>query len=140
MTNDIPITINQIKSSYTIHLGNTYPWQIDNTQTGPNGEIIYKSGNQGYSSSSSTMTIIIKDYFEFKLKVKSDGESSYDYLTISNLDTTSVKWSGSGNQGSWQDVLYSEISAGEHTITITYRKDNSVDYATDSGYIYIQEL
>jgi hypothetical protein len=42
------------------------------------------------------MYITIDGYSEFKLKVKTYGESNYDYLTVSELDKTPTRGNSTG--------------------------------------------
>jgi hypothetical protein len=90
-----------------------------------------------------TMYIDITGYSEFSIYIRSNAESSYDYVTVSELDSTSVKKSTSGNQNSgtsissYTKVTYTGIDGGSHRITVTYRKDSSVNSGSDRGYLLI---
>lgn len=108
------------------------------------------TGSYHVSNGVSTMYITIDGYSEFKLKVKTYGESNYDYLTVSELDKTPTRgnstggssgniWTGYGKSSAstWYDVIFSNIDGKEHTITIMYSKDDSVNNGDDRGYVEI---
>ena len=89
------------------------------------------------------MYIDIDGYSEFSIYVRSDAESSYDYVTVSELDSTTQKMSTSGKQNSgtaisnYTKVTYTGIDGGKHRITIIYKKDSSQHSGTDRGYLII---
>ena len=89
------------------------------------------------------MYIDITGYTEFSIYIRSDAESTYDYVTVSELDSTTQKMSTSGNQNSgtaisnYTKVTYTGIDGGSHRITVTYRKDGSVNKGADRGYLII---
>jgi hypothetical protein len=100
------------------------------------------------------MFIDIFGYSTFKLYVRSNAESNYDYVMVSQLDqdlshntsytnSTLVKYSTRGNQNAgtaisnYTLVEFTGIDNGEHRITIIYRKDSSSNSGTDQGYVLI---
>jgi hypothetical protein len=95
------------------------------------------------------MYIDIKGYETFTIYVRSDAESSYDYVEVSNLDaditssTSNIKTTTKSNQNSgtalssYTKVEFTNIDGGQHRIMVTYRKDVSVDSGDDKGYVLI---
>jgi hypothetical protein len=92
------------------------------------------------------MYIDIEGYSEFKFYIRSNGESSYDYVRVGTLDkdpSSSVYVSTKGKQnsdttiGSYTLVTFNNIDEGAHRIIIDYRKDSSQDSGTDRGYVLI---
>jgi hypothetical protein len=90
-----------------------------------------------------TMYIDFDGYETFSLYVRSDAETSCDYVIVSELDSTTEKISTSGNQNSgtaisnYSLVTYTNIDGGSHRITIKYIKDGSVNSGSDRGYVII---
>ena len=132
--------------SYTIRLNNA--WRMSSSVSNPNSELydgVYESySNYNKNSTTATMYIDIEGYETFELYIRSYAESSFDYVTVSNLDnSSSTKASTSNNQNSgtslsnYTKVTYSGIDKGKHTITVKYIKDGSVNSGTDRGYILI---
>lgn len=118
---------------------------------------IYESySNYNVNSGVATMYITITGLTEFTCYIRSYAESSYDYVSISQLDqtitgsssseysdTTLVKAYTRGNQQSgtalsnYTEVNYTGIDGGTHVITVIYRKDSSDNYNDDKGYILV---
>ena len=142
--------------NYTVDLNSQ--WEESTTKPNPDSTIydgVYQSfSNFKVPNSGAKMFINILGYSTFKLYVRSNGESGYDYVMVSQLDkdltwdtsntnSTLVKYStkGTPNQGSaisnYTLVEYTGIDEGEHRITIIYRKDSSADNGDDRGYVLI---
>lgn len=72
------------------------------------------------------------------------GESSYDYLTVGNLDSSctrsSYKTSLKGSSGTWKDLTYSISDKGEHYVEFCYSKDGSVDTSPDNADVLIYNV
>jgi hypothetical protein len=90
------------------------------------------------------MYIDIEGYENFKLYIRSYAESSYDYVVVYELDSTSTSkstTSGIQNSGtsisSYKLVEFTGIDSGQHRITIVYLKDSSVNSGDDRGYVLI---
>ena len=139
---------NDIVSSsgyYTVVLNNT--WRQSTSVSNPDSSLydgVYESySNYNVDSGVATMYIDIEGYSEFSIYVRSNAESTYDYVTVSELDSTTAKTTTSGNQSSgtaisnYTKVTYTGIDGGSHRITVTYRKDGSVNNGTDRGYLII---
>ena len=131
--------------SYTVVLNNA--WRQSTSVSNPNSSFydgVYESySNYNVNDGVATMYIDIEGYTEFSIYVRSNAESSYDYVTVSELDSSTVKISTSGNQNSgtaisnYTKVTYTGIDGGSHRIIVTYRKDGSVNQGTDRGYLII---
>ena len=131
--------------SYTVVLNNA--WRQSTSVSNPDSSLydgVYESySNYNVDSGVATMYIDIEGYTEFSIYVRSNAESSYDYVTVSELDSTTQKMSTSGNQNSgtaisnYTKVTYTGIDGGSHRITVTYRKDGSVNNGADRGYLII---
>lgn len=72
------------------------------------------------------------------------GESSYDYLTVGNLDSSctrsSYKTSLKGSSGTWKDLTYTISDKGEHYVEFCYSKDGSVDTSPDNADVLIYSV
>ena len=139
---------------YEIDLNNQ--WQLSTSITNPDSSLydgVYESySNKGIGNSDAICTITIDGYENFKLYVRSYGESYYDYVVVSNLDCTlsnsttggtNVKITTYANQqsgtaiGNYTLVEFSGIDSGLHTIQVMYRKNSSINSGTDQGYLII---
>ena len=144
--------------SYTVNLNNQ--WEKTTTVTNPDSTLydgVYRSSsNYNVDSGVATMYITIKDCSSFKMYIRSYAESNYDYVMVSQLDktingnttysdTTLVKAHTRGDQQSgtalsnYTLVEFTGITSGEHTITVVYRKDSSVNNGDDRGYVLIEK-
>lgn len=148
--------------SYSVVLNNE--WRLSTSIPNPNTsqyDGVYESfSNYHYydeydedNGSFATMYIDIEGYKDFYLYIRSYAESSFDYVMVSNLDmafdeyteydNSAVKSHTRSNQRGGTDikdyklVKFNNIEEGVHRITITYRKDGSVDSNDDRGYILI---
>lgn len=150
---------NSTGSSYTVNLNSQ--WEATTAVPNPDSTLydgVYRSAsNYHVGSGVATMYITIKNCSSFKMYIRSYAESSYDYVMVSQLDKaitgstsatdkTLVKAHTKGNQQSgtalsnYTLVEFTGIPSGEHTITVVYRKDGSVDKGDDRGYVLIEKL
>lgn len=132
---------------YTVNLNNQ--WQLSTDVANPDPTLyegVYESfSNKGVNSSSSTCSITISGLETFSMYVRSDGESTFDYVTVYDLDSTSIvkkSFSGNVNSGTtindYTLVTFDNIDpTTTHTITIKYSKDGSQNSGTDRGYFLI---
>jgi hypothetical protein len=133
-------------------------WRLSSSVSNPDSSLydgVYESNsNYNVNNGVATMYIDIEGYTEFSIYIRSNAESNYDYVMVSQLDktitgstscsdTTLVKAHTRGNQKSgssisdYTKVTYSNISSGTHRITIVYRKDSSQHSGADRGYVII---
>ena len=105
----------------------TYPWAI------VNGHI--QSSNAGVNNSTSSISITVTfpadGTVEFDAECMGEGSSTYydhcDFL----IDGTRELYAGANLSGSgWLHYIYN-VTAGEHTFTWSYTKDNSVNPTGD---------
>ena len=139
---------------YSIDLNNQ--WQLSTSITNPDSSLydgVYESfANKGVYSTAAICTITIKGYENFKLYIRSYGESCCDYVVVSNLDcalsngttsgsnvksTTIGKSTSSTAITSYTLVEFNGIDGNEHTIQVMYRKDGSASSGDDRGYLLI---
>ena len=132
---------------YTVNLNDQ--WQLSTDVANPDSALydgVYESfSNRGLTSRTSTCTISITGYETFSIYVRSDGESSYDYVTVYDLDSTSAvkkSFQGLANSGTtindYTLITFTNIDPStDHTITINYYKDQSTNSGTDRGYLLI---
>ena len=144
--------------TYTINLNGQ--WEKTTAISNPDSTLydgVYRSSsNYNVNSGVATMYITIKDCSSFKMYIRSYAESNFDYVMVSQLDktitgstsyndTTLVKAHTRGNQQSgtalsnYTLVEFTGITSGEHTITVVYRKDSSVNNNDDRGYVLISK-
>ncbi len=131
--------------SYTVVLNNA--WRQSTSVSNPDSSLydgVYESySNYNVNDGVATMYIDIEGYTEFSIYVRSNAESTYDYVTVSELDSTTQKMSTSGKQNSgtaisnYTKVTYTGIDGGKHRITVIYKKDYSEHSGTDRGYLII---
>ena len=122
-------------------------WRQSTSVSNPDSSLydgVYESfSNYNVNSGVATMYIDITGYTEFSIYIRSNAESTYDYVTVSQLDSTTQKITTSGNQNSgtaisnYTKVTYTGIDGGSHRITVTYQKDYSQHSGTDRGYLII---
>jgi hypothetical protein len=142
--------------SYEIDLNNN--WRLSSDVANPDSSMydgVYESfSNRNVHNTAAIMYIDIVGYRTFKLYIRSNAESSYDYVMVSQLDkpignntsysdTTLVKANTRAIQNSGTSIRnytlveFTEIDENEHRITVVYRKDGSANSGTDSGYVLI---
>ena len=114
----------------------TYPWIVtDTVATNPGHCLI--SGNQGISSSSSTISVTATfsddGFISFDAMFRGEGTSSIWDKCIFSIDGEAQFTYGAIGE-EWY-YMYYEVEAGEHTFTWSYSKDSSVDNPGDSFYI-----
>ena len=100
------------------------------------------------------MYIDIEKCENFKFYIRSYAESNYDYVMVSQLDTTITnsssysdtslvkahtrgKSSSTTSISGYTLVEFTEIPEGKHRITVLYRKDSSSHSGDDRGYVLI---
>ena len=109
--------------------------------------------NVGVNSSEAIMYITINGLSSFRLYLRSNAESNYDYAMVSQLNavingsteptSSDVKANTKGNQqsgtslSSYLIVDYDNIPTGNNLITVVYRKDSSQSSGTDKAYVLI---
>ena len=141
--------------SFFIDLNNQ--WRLSPTVANPDSAIyegVYESfSNRGIASVEAKMTIHLFGRSSFRFYIRSYGESSYDYVMVSQLDKdlnnstsytaadvkahTRGKSTSGTSLSNYTLVEYTNISEGDHFITVVYIKDSSSDSGTDSGYVLI---
>lgn len=137
-----------IDPGYTVDLNNQ--WVLSSSISNPDPskyDGVYESNsNYHVSNGIAKMYIDIIGYEEFKFYIRSNGESSYDYVRVGNLDqepsaSTYVNTKSKQNSGTaisnYTLVTFSNIDCGSHRIIIDYIKDSSGNSGTDRGYVII---
>ena len=116
----------------------TYPWQIvlspDN-----NGTYCIKSSNAGVGNSQSTIsmtyTATANVTLSFKYWVMGESATSeWDYMKFT-LDGVTTNYLGTSTSSSSWTTASHRLTAGEHTMSWSYVKDNSVNGTGDCAYI-----
>ena len=140
--------------SYSVQLKpSTYGWQQSTSVPNPDPSVyegVYESTNQGVDNTKSVMYIDINGYQNFTIYIRSNAESRYDYVEVSDLDadisgtgTSGIKVTTSNNQNpgtslsAYTAVQFTGIDGGQHRIMVTYRKDSSQSHNDDKGYVLI---
>lgn len=108
---------------------------------------VYESfSNWNVNSGTADMSIEIENKNEFTFYIRSYGESGYDFIQVFELDkaytgnvyaTTINKPNSNTDIGAYQQVTFTNIPSGKHTIYIRYRKDGSGNKNADRGYVLI---
>lgn len=133
---------------YSVNLNDQ--WRLSEEIPNPDPEQfdgVYESfSNWNVSNGAADMNIEIENYSDFTIYIRSDAESIFDYVDVYELDeeytgnvyaTTKSKQNSGTNIGVYQQVTFTKIPAGKHTIYIRYRKDGSGNQGTDRGYVLI---
>lgn len=145
-----------LNQSYILDLNNQ--WELSTTVSTPDSGLydgVYQSfSNKGVNSTAAVMYVDIDGYSDFDLYIRSYAESVFDYVMVSQLDqtidnntsysnSTLVKAHTRGNQKpgntiyDYTKVSFTGIDAGQHRITIVYRKDSSSHSGDDRGYVLL---
>lgn len=142
LTASASVSIVDKEKSYSVNLNGQ--WE-DSKKTAQTGEIIYQSGNT-QDSGASVATITFQGYDTFKMMVKTDGESNYDYLEVGALDKAATRddsehlFNGKGKASATQfyevDIPVSDKNQ-VHSVQVIYSKDKSGASGTDKGYFYV---
>ena len=108
---------------------------------------VYESfSNWNVHSGTADMSIEIENKNEFTFYIRSYGEGGYDFIQVFELDkeytgtvyaTTINKPNSNTDISAYQQVTFTNIPSGKHTIYIRYRKDGSGNKGTDRGYVLI---
>ena len=103
--------------------------------------------NHNRHNTNARMSFTIKGYREFTFYIRSNGESSCDYVIVgkdyipntSNFDASTYGKATSGSSFSYYSpVRYTNLDPSrEYTINVVYRKDGSVNNGDDRGYVLI---
>lgn len=142
LTASASVSIVDIEKSYSVNLNGQ--WE-DSKTTAQTGEIIYQSGNT-QDNGTSVATITFQGYNTFKMMVKTDGESNYDYLEVGALDKAATRddsehlFNGKGKASATQfyevDIPVAD-NTQVHSVQVIYSKDNDGASGTDKGYFYV---
>lgn len=96
------------------------------------------------SSGSTVIRCTFSGLSSITFRCRYQGESSYDYLTVGNIDSSctrsSYKTSLKGSSGTWKDLTYSVSDKGEHYVEFCYSKDGSVDTSPDNADVLIYSV
>ena len=117
----------------------TYPWTVVNTapQQGFNGTYCIKSSNGGVSNSSSSISTTVyyvgNGTVSFLAGCWGEGDDSYNWDKCRFYIDGSIMMDYGAHQ-TWENVSF-DVSAGNHTFTWTYKKDNSVNPDGDAFFV-----
>lgn len=133
---------------YSVNLNDQ--WRLSEEIPNPDPEQfdgVYESfSNWNVNGGKADMRIEIENYSDFTIYIRSNAESSYDYVDVYELDkkytgnvyaTTKDKQNSGTNIGAYQKVTFNNIPFGKHTIYIRYKKDGGDNRGTDRGYVLI---
>ena len=111
---------------------NDTDWEV---VTDPNGNRVLASKSGLGNSESSVFTFMPEA--RVNLYVCTDGESGYDYLTVSQDGTELYNGKNQSQQGA-TSFRYTKLTIEPGTeVTLTYRKDSSTSMYSDRAYAYI---
>ena len=104
----------------------TYPWIIVGDAA--------QSGNAGIASSTSSVSTTVTaeegDIVQFDYKAWGEGSDSYDWDKCRFYVDSNLLMDYGAHQNDWETFQYA-LTAGEHTLTWTYKKDSSVNPTGD---------
>lgn len=133
-------TIDTIVDNYTVTKPDSGSYTFTKNSNG-----YYESNNKGVQSSYALCKIqfnVVNDGSTITFDCISYGESNYDYGLFSQLDGTLASSNTADSNAyfsfygkassSVQQVVYTNVSKGTHSIYIKYRKDGSVDSGNDT--------
>ena len=112
---------------------NDTDWEV---VTDPNGNRVLASKSGLGNSESSIFTFMPEA--RVNLYVCTDGESGYDYLTVSQDGTELYNGEGKSQQGA-TSFQYTKLTIEPGTeVILTYQKDSSTSAYSDRAYAYIE--
>ena len=123
-----------------------YKWTVNNGtwNEGSNSEamdgVMYTCVSPG-TSGSTVIRCTFSGVSSITFRCRYQGESSYDYLTVGNLDASCTRssygTSMKGTSGTWKDITFNVSDSGEHYVEFCYSKDGSVDTSPDNADVMI---
>lgn len=155
LTDDTPVGYTVKLNSHLTGSNDMYGWKVSSiSNPSPSEYTIYESNNYRKHDTKSVMYIDINGLTSFEFYIRSNGESSYDYMMVSQLDQnitgyvscqneTLVKahtcdQANSGTELSdYKKVVFDNIDGKAHRITIVYKKDDEDHAGSDKGYVLI---
>lgn len=122
----------------TITLDST-TWEVSGTLA--SGQTVYKSAIEGQASTTASAYIRIQpaETGSLTLMCRSNGEESWDYLKVYELDSTTSVLKSFESETSATDYTAVEFSIPDtesHFIYVEYVKDYSGDAGEDAAFIY----
>ncbi|MGN0846439.1 MAG: InlB B-repeat-containing protein [Kiritimatiellia bacterium] len=111
------------------------------------GCVVFASTNNGRNSTAQRVMVRVVGYTGFRVVIRSDAESNYDYTQAFAADhepqatigdTDGLVESTKGRQNQDVEVVY-ELDGGEHELWFSFRKDSSQGQGADEGYLIIPE-
>ena len=129
---------------------NSYSWySMTSPHTGYNA--YYSSSNYHKQNTDSRMSFTIKGYSSFTFYIRSNAESSYDYVMVGSPNTVPTRDNhyastksrqNSGTQlHSYTPVTFNNLSkSSSYTIYVVFTKDGTNDNGDDRGYVLIPKL
>ena len=112
---------------------NDTDWEV---VTDPNGNRVLAS-KRGLGNSESSIFTFMPEA-RVNLYVCTDGESGYDYLTVSQDGTKLYNGKNKSQQGA-ASFQYTKLTIEPGTeVTLTYQKDSSTSMYSDRAYAYIE--
>ena len=112
---------------------NDTDWEV---VTDPNGNRVLAS-KRGLGNSESSIFTFMPEA-RVNLYVCTDGESGYDYLTVSQDGTVLYNGKNKSQQGA-ASFQYAKLTIEPGTeVTLTYQKDSSTSMYSDRAYAYIE--
>ena len=122
----------------TITLDST-TWEVSGTLV--SGQTVYKSAIEGQASTTASAYIRIQpaETGSLTLMCRSNGEESWDYLKVYELDSTTSVLKSFESETSATDYTAVEFSIPDtesHFIYVEYVKDYSGDAGEDAAFIY----
>lgn len=120
------------RQTMTITTAGTYGWNTYNSASYSN---CLKSNNNGIPSSTarSILSFTVNQTSSLTFGYWVSSERYYDKLTI-KVDNNVICDGISGSTGN--SSYYVSLEKGDHTITLEYTKNNSINSYDDCGYIY----
>lgn len=125
---------------------NNGQWAVstyDNPDTTIYDGVYYSSSNYHVHNSSADMFINTIGYTELDVYIRSYGESSYDYVTIYEPNSTTIKSTTKGSSiggtalSAYKLIHYDTLPITSR-IQISYTKDGSGSYYDDRGFVLIK--
>lgn len=118
-------------TAYAWQNGTSTPWIISNNTVYGGSFSATSFDIPDYQSSTLSIQMMVGSDSEISFARKVSSEAGYDFLKFSIDGTEKASYSGEEN---WSVVNF-PVTAGNHTFTWTYSKDQSVSEGSDAGYI-----
>ena len=140
MSSDLPLSRNNPLSTVQADLNDEWILADDTSiinKAGAGYIVVKSNSNYNVDNSTATMYVNFKPSYEGNMtfKIMNRAESGYDYPTIT-LDDSTVLYDNTSSTTKFSSFT---VPAGEHTMTVVFRKDSSASSDLDRAFLAMPE-